>query len=145
VLVAVGHPVRERVLTTARSTAAKSGGVRPGLARQEAAQEDRADHPAGVSRQAIKHHVIITVLSLVIQLPLSLGIALLLNRKFRGGSFLRLVIFAPYVLHAGILERSRNYRCSSLRRFGRTTGLDSPASTALRCWLDETMTIDTQS
>jgi raffinose/stachyose/melibiose transport system permease protein len=51
-----------------------------------------------VFRQAIEHVFIITVLSLVIQLPLSLGIALLLNRKFPGRSFLRLVIFAPYVL-----------------------------------------------
>ena len=38
------------------------------------------------------------MLSLVIQLPLSLGIALLLNRKFPGRSFLRVVVFAPYVL-----------------------------------------------
>ena len=51
-----------------------------------------------VFRQAIEHVFIITVLSLVIQLPLSLGIALLLNRKFPGRSFLRLVVFAPYVL-----------------------------------------------
>ena len=98
-----------------------------------------------MSRQAIKHHVIITVLSLVIQLPLSLGIALLLNRKFRGGSFLRLVIFAPYVLHAGILERPETIGALHCIVLARTTGLDSPASTALRCWLDETMTIDTQS
>jgi raffinose/stachyose/melibiose transport system permease protein len=55
-----------------------------------------------VFRQAIEHNVIITVLSLVIQLPLSLGLALLLNRKFRGRSFLRLVIFAPYVLPPAI-------------------------------------------
>ena len=51
-----------------------------------------------VFRQAIEHVFIITVLSLVIQLPLSLGIALLLNRKFPGRSFLRVVVFAPYVL-----------------------------------------------
>jgi len=48
--------------------------------------------------QAIQHTLILTVLSLVIQLPLSLSLALLLNRKFRGRGFMRLVIFAPYVL-----------------------------------------------
>jgi raffinose/stachyose/melibiose transport system permease protein len=47
---------------------------------------------------AIEHTVILTVLALVIQGPLALGIALLLNRKFRGRAFMRLVIFAPYVL-----------------------------------------------
>ncbi len=36
--------------------------------------------------------------SVVIQGPLSIGIALLLNRKFFGRGFLRTVIFAPYVL-----------------------------------------------
>jgi raffinose/stachyose/melibiose transport system permease protein len=34
----------------------------------------------------------------VIQGPLSIGIALLLNRKFFGRGFLRTVVFAPYVL-----------------------------------------------
>jgi raffinose/stachyose/melibiose transport system permease protein len=47
---------------------------------------------------AIEHTLILTGLSLVIQLPLSLGIALLLNRKFRGRAFMRLIVFAPYVL-----------------------------------------------
>jgi raffinose/stachyose/melibiose transport system permease protein len=48
--------------------------------------------------QAIEHTLILTGLALVIQGPLSLGIALLLNRKFRGRAFMRLVVFAPYVL-----------------------------------------------
>ena len=47
---------------------------------------------------AIVHTLILTGLALVIQGPLSLGIALLLNRKFRGRALMRLVIFAPYVL-----------------------------------------------
>jgi raffinose/stachyose/melibiose transport system permease protein len=38
------------------------------------------------------------VASVVIQGPLSIGIALLLNRKFFGRTFLRTVVFAPYVL-----------------------------------------------
>jgi raffinose/stachyose/melibiose transport system permease protein len=48
--------------------------------------------------RAIEHTVAIAVLSLVIQLPLSLGIALLLNRRFRGRTLMRIVVFAPYVL-----------------------------------------------
>lgn len=48
--------------------------------------------------QAIVHTLILTGLSIVIQGPLSIAIALLLNRKFRGRGFMRLVIFAPYVL-----------------------------------------------
>ena len=48
--------------------------------------------------QAIEHTLILTGLALVVQGPLSLGIALLLNRKFRGRGLMRLVVFAPYVL-----------------------------------------------
>jgi raffinose/stachyose/melibiose transport system permease protein len=51
---------------------------------------------------SIGHNLIIAVLSLVIQLPLSIGIALLLNRRIHGRSFLRLVVFAPYVLSEAI-------------------------------------------
>ena len=48
--------------------------------------------------QAIEHTLILTVLALVIQGPLSVGLALLLNRKFPGRTVMRLVTFAPYVL-----------------------------------------------
>ena len=48
--------------------------------------------------QAIEHTLILTGLALLIQGPLALGIALLLNRKFRGRALMRLVVFAPYVL-----------------------------------------------
>ena len=47
---------------------------------------------------AIEHTLLLTGLALVIQGPLALGIALLLNRKFPGRTFMRLLIFAPYVL-----------------------------------------------
>jgi raffinose/stachyose/melibiose transport system permease protein len=47
---------------------------------------------------SIEHTLILTVASVVIQGPLSIAIALLLNRKFFGRAFLRTVIFAPYVL-----------------------------------------------
>jgi raffinose/stachyose/melibiose transport system permease protein len=49
-------------------------------------------------QHAIEHTLALTVASLVIQGPLSIGIALLLNRRFFGRTFLRTVIFAPYVL-----------------------------------------------
>lgn len=51
-----------------------------------------------VFQSAVQHNLVIVVLSLVVQLPISVGIALLLNRKLRGRSALRLVVFAPYVL-----------------------------------------------
>jgi raffinose/stachyose/melibiose transport system permease protein len=51
-----------------------------------------------VFTQAIEHTLILTALALAIQGPISIGIALLLNRKFFGRSFMRLVVFAPYVL-----------------------------------------------
>ena len=55
-----------------------------------------------VFRSAIEHNVIIAVLSVAIQLPISIGLALLLNRQMRGRSLLRLVVFAPYVLSEAI-------------------------------------------
>jgi raffinose/stachyose/melibiose transport system permease protein len=51
-----------------------------------------------VFRGAVEHNVTIVVLSLLVQLPVGLGLALLLNRKMRGRAFLRTVFFAPYVL-----------------------------------------------
>ena len=48
--------------------------------------------------QAVSHNAIIIVLSMAIQLPLALLVALVLNRKFPGRAFVRVVIFAPYVL-----------------------------------------------
>ncbi len=55
-----------------------------------------------VFQQAIVHNLIIAGLSLVVQLPLSIALALLLNRRLRGRAFLRLVVFAPYVLSEAI-------------------------------------------
>jgi raffinose/stachyose/melibiose transport system permease protein len=53
-------------------------------------------------RQAITHNVIIAALSVIIQLPLSIGLALLLNRRMHGRRILRFVVFAPYVLSEAI-------------------------------------------
>jgi raffinose/stachyose/melibiose transport system permease protein len=47
-------------------------------------------------------NVFVATLSIVIQLPLSLSIALLLNGRIRGRTFLRLLIFTPYVLSEAV-------------------------------------------
>ncbi|MFC4061270.1 carbohydrate ABC transporter permease [Planomonospora corallina] len=46
----------------------------------------------------LKRGLLLIVLSLVVQLPLALGLALLLNQPLRGRAFYRLLFFAPYVL-----------------------------------------------
>lgn len=47
---------------------------------------------------ALRNNLFVVVMSLSVQLPVALAVALVLNRKFRGRSFVRMVIFAPYVL-----------------------------------------------
>lgn len=47
---------------------------------------------------ALSRNFFVIGLSMAIQLPLALLIALILNRQFRGRSIIRLIIFAPYVL-----------------------------------------------
>ena len=47
---------------------------------------------------ALRHNAIIAVLSLVFQGPIAIGLALLLNRKLRGQSVIRVLIFVPYVI-----------------------------------------------
>lgn len=47
---------------------------------------------------ALRNNAIIVVGSLLIQGPIALGVALLLNRRFRGRTVFRLLVFVPYVL-----------------------------------------------
>ncbi len=47
---------------------------------------------------AVSHNLLIIVLSLTLQIPFALGLALMLNRRFRGRAILRLIFFAPYVI-----------------------------------------------
>lgn len=49
-------------------------------------------------RTALSNNLFILVLSLVIQLPIALGLALLVGRKMRGRTVFRLIYFLPYVL-----------------------------------------------
>ncbi|MEV0901151.1 sugar ABC transporter permease [Actinoplanes sp. NPDC049802] len=48
--------------------------------------------------EALWHNGQIVVLSLVLQGPIAIGLALLLNRKMRGQSLIRVLIFVPYVI-----------------------------------------------
>ncbi|MER6172574.1 sugar ABC transporter permease [Streptosporangium sp. NPDC001681] len=48
------------------------------------------------------HGGILVVLSLVVQLPLSLGLAVMLNQRIRGRALYRLLFFAPYMLSEAI-------------------------------------------
>ena len=49
-------------------------------------------------QQAVLHNIFIAVMSLVIQLPLAILFALLLNQKFKGRTIIRTLIFVPYVI-----------------------------------------------
>jgi raffinose/stachyose/melibiose transport system permease protein len=51
-----------------------------------------------VFRQALSHNLIILALSISLQLPLALVLALLVGRKMRGRAFFRTVFFLPYVI-----------------------------------------------
>ena len=55
-----------------------------------------------VFQQAIGHNLFIVAGTLIVQLPLSIGIALLLNGKIRGRAALRLLVFTPYVVSEAI-------------------------------------------
>jgi raffinose/stachyose/melibiose transport system permease protein len=75
----------------------KWNGLKPltefiGLANYERALSDP------VFLGAISHNFFIILLSLAIQIPFALGLALLLNRDFPGRAVLRLLFFAPYVI-----------------------------------------------
>ena len=47
---------------------------------------------------ALQHNAIIIVLSLALQIPAALGLAVLLNQRIRGRALLRTIFFAPYIL-----------------------------------------------
>jgi raffinose/stachyose/melibiose transport system permease protein len=47
---------------------------------------------------AVGNNALIVILSLLVQIPFALSLALMLNRDFRGRAILRLIFFAPYVI-----------------------------------------------
>lgn len=58
-----------------------------------------------VFHESVLHNLIIAFLTLLIQLPISIGLALLLNRQFRGRMFLRVAVFTPSVLSEATAAR----------------------------------------
>ncbi len=52
--------------------------------------------------QAVGNNLLVIVLSLLLQIPFSLGLAVLLNRRFPGRAIFRLLFFVPYVLSEAI-------------------------------------------
>jgi len=51
---------------------------------------------------AVRNNLLVVVLSLALQIPFSLALAVMLNRRFRGRAILRLLFFLPYVLSEAI-------------------------------------------
>ena len=51
-----------------------------------------------VFTDAVTHNFMVVFASILVQLPLGLALALLLNRRIRGRGLLRTIIFVPYVL-----------------------------------------------
>ena len=51
---------------------------------------------------SVSNNLLIIVLSLVVQIPFSLSLAVLLNRRFRGRAAFRLIFFLPYVLSEAV-------------------------------------------
>ena len=51
---------------------------------------------------AVSNNLLIVVLSLGLQIPFSLSLAVLLNRRFRGRAAFRLIFFLPYVLSEAV-------------------------------------------
>ena len=49
-------------------------------------------------RSALGHNLFIVVVSLIVQIPFALGLAVLLNSKIRGRAAMRTIFFAPFVL-----------------------------------------------
>ncbi len=52
----------------------------------------------GAFLDALKHNAVIVLLSLVIQGPAAVLLALLLNRRMRGQTLIRVLVFVPYVI-----------------------------------------------
>ncbi|HZM76998.1 MAG TPA: sugar ABC transporter permease [Candidatus Limnocylindrales bacterium] len=81
-----------------------------------------------IFRDALWNNLIIVVGSLLVQGPIALGVALLLNRRFRGRAFFRLLVFVPYVLAevtVGIMWRLILMRDGSVDTLLQALGLGS--------------------
>ena len=61
-------------------------------------QNFRRAYNADLFRSALGHNVFILIVSLALQLPFAMALAVLLNSKIKGRAVFRTVFFAPYVL-----------------------------------------------
>jgi len=90
---------------------------------------------------AFRNNLLIIAVSLVIQLPIALTLALLLADKFRGSVALRMLFFLPYVLaevatgliFSFIYDGNYGLLASIYRMFGAEAPICSPARRP-RCW-----------
>ncbi|MER7445163.1 carbohydrate ABC transporter permease [Micromonospora avicenniae] len=83
---------------------------------------------------ALRNNAIIVVGSLVVQGPIALAVALLLNRRFRGRAVFRLIVFVPYVLAevtAGIMWKLLLTDNGTVDALMRSLGLGN----LVRAWL----------
>jgi raffinose/stachyose/melibiose transport system permease protein len=55
-----------------------------------------------IFKNAVANNFFVIILSLCVQIPFALGLAVLLNRKFPGRAMFRLIFFLPYVLSEAI-------------------------------------------
>jgi raffinose/stachyose/melibiose transport system permease protein len=79
-----------------------------------------------VFRGAVWHNLLIVLLSLTVQIPFALWLALMLNARFRGRTVLRLIFFAPYVISeviTGIVFRLLLYPDGMVDRALESVGL----------------------
>jgi len=51
-----------------------------------------------IFQRSVRNNLTIAFLSIAIQLPIGIMVALLLNRRFRGQTAMRVIVFVPYVL-----------------------------------------------
>ena len=84
--------------------------------------------------QAIGNNFFILIASILIQGPLAILVALLLNRKMRGRGFIRAAIFVPYVLAEAIAALSWSLLLSprgAINSWMTVIGLSAPSDGAL--------------
>lgn len=94
-------------------------------------------------RAALQHNLEIVVLSLLIQGPIAVLLALLLNRKMRGRSVIRVLVFAPWVVSEVIagtgwslmlpVQGAVNHLLTSMHIFG-TVRIDWLGNPDLALW-----------
>ena len=88
---------------------------------------------------ALKHNGIIVVLSLCLQLPFALGVALMLNARLRGRALLRVLYFAPFVLSEVVtgvvftLMLQPGGLADAGARRSTASGSPTPGSSSTRC------------